>query len=70
MPRWLVTCPQCNHKFTHSEIQPAVIEQARRDPFGIMPKPAIPRDGDKRSCPRCKTESVFQPFNLSYDSER
>ena len=70
MPRWFVTCPQCNQQFTHSQIEPAAMEQARLDPFGIIPKPAIPSDGDKRTCPQCKTESVFQPFNLSYDSER
>jgi endogenous inhibitor of DNA gyrase (YacG/DUF329 family) len=62
-----VTCPQCGHKFTHSEIQPDIIEKSRRDPFGIVPKPAIPRAGDKRSCPNCKTESVFQPVHLSYE---
>jgi hypothetical protein len=70
MPRWFVTCPQCRHKFTYVDVQPAVIEKSRLDPFGIVPKPAIPGDGDKRTCPQCKTESVFQPFHLFYDSER
>lgn len=67
---WLVTCPQCRHKFLHSEIQPAVIERAKLDPFRLVPKPVIPPDGDRLACPQCKTESVFQRFHLFYDSER
>jgi endogenous inhibitor of DNA gyrase (YacG/DUF329 family) len=63
MPRWLVTCPECGHAFTHTEIEPAMIGRASRDPFGVLPKP---QSDEKRTCPDCKTESVFQPHHLFY----
>jgi uncharacterized protein (DUF2225 family) len=68
MPRWMATCPQCNHKFTHTEISAELMKQASRDPFRIVPKPVIPHAGDKRTCPNCKNESVVHPFNLLYES--
>jgi len=67
MPRWAITCPGCNQKFTHTEIPKEAINQAWRDPFGILPKPTIPAAGEKRSCPNCENESVYHPFNLVYE---
>jgi uncharacterized protein (DUF2225 family) len=67
MPKWAITCPHCNQKFAHTEIPTEAINQAWRDPFGILPKPTIPDAGDKRSCPNCKNESVYHPFNLVYE---
>ena len=66
MPRWVVTCPNCTHIFTHTEIVPAVIEEFHRDPYRVVPKPTISQENEKRACPRCKTESVFKPFQLFY----
>ena len=63
MPRWLVTCPECGHTFTHTEIEPDMIEQASRDPFRIVPRP---QTSARRICPNCKTESVFEPHHLFY----
>jgi endogenous inhibitor of DNA gyrase (YacG/DUF329 family) len=70
MPRWMLTCPQCGHKFPHSQIDTEMIEQALRDPFHILPRPDFPAEGERRSCPSCKTESVFKPFELFYSDDR
>ena len=51
---------------TYAEIEAATIEQACHDPFGLILKPEIPQDGEKRTCPNCGTESVFNPFHLFY----
>jgi hypothetical protein len=66
MPRWAITCPECDHTFTHTAIEPAAIEQAYLDPFHVLARPTIPKGGDKRTCPNCKTESVFQAHHLFY----
>ena len=66
MPRWMLKCPKCSHSFTHTEIELAVIEEARRDPFGILPRPMFAPDGENHTCPGCKTESVFQRQQLFY----
>ena len=66
MPRWDVTCPECRHTFTHTEIEPSIIEQSRRDPFKILTEPKIPQTGGTRTCPNCKKESFYQAFQLFY----
>ena len=66
MPRWVVRCPNCGHTFTHTQIEAAVLDEAYRDPFRIIPKPTMPQEGDKRSCPQCNTESQFQTHHLLY----
>ncbi len=66
MPRWMLKCPKCNHNFTHTKIERAIIEEASRDPFGIVPKPPFVQDGEKHTCPGCKDESVFQRHHLFY----
>jgi hypothetical protein len=66
MPLWAVTCPECNHTFTHAVIEAATMEQAYLDPFGVLPRPKIPKDDDKEIRPNCKTESVFQAHDLFY----
>jgi uncharacterized C2H2 Zn-finger protein len=66
MPRWMLKCPKCSHDFTHTKIEPSIIDEARRDPFGILPKPTFAKDGETHTCPGCKTESVFQRRQLFY----
>ena len=66
MPRWILTCPKCSHKFTHTMIEAAIVEEARRDPFRILPRPQMPYIGEARSCPNCKTESLYQRLDLFY----
>jgi uncharacterized C2H2 Zn-finger protein len=66
MPRWMLKCPKCSHNFTHTKIALAVIEEAHRDPFGILPRPAFSKDGENHTCPSCETESVFQRQQLFY----
>jgi endogenous inhibitor of DNA gyrase (YacG/DUF329 family) len=66
MPRWMVMCPECDHTFTHTEIEPSIIKQAHLDPFQVLPRPKIPSTGEKRPCPNCKTESVFRARHLFY----
>jgi hypothetical protein len=66
MPRWMLRCPECSRNFTHTQIELAVIEEARRDPFGILPRPTFAPGGENHVCPGCKTESVFQRQQLFY----
>jgi endogenous inhibitor of DNA gyrase (YacG/DUF329 family) len=66
MPRWVVKCPQCGHPFTHTNIEPAMIEQSRRDPYGVLPRP---QSSETRTCPGCKTESTFLPHHLLFYRE-
>jgi uncharacterized C2H2 Zn-finger protein len=66
MPRWMLKCPKCSHSFIHTKVEDAIIEEARRDPFGILPRPMFASDGENHTCPDCKTESVFQRQQLFY----
>jgi len=42
------------------------VEESLRDPYHILPKPTIPQESEARTCPNCRTESVFKPFHLFY----
>jgi hypothetical protein len=70
MPSWMLRCPKCSFKFPHSTIASEAIEQAYRDPFRVVSRPAMPADGEKHSCPNCKSDSVFRPFELFYIDDR
>jgi hypothetical protein len=41
MPRWVVTYHECDHTFPFTEIEPAVIEQVYRYPYGVLAKPTL-----------------------------
>jgi hypothetical protein len=69
MPRWMLRCPNCSHKFPHSAIDAKMVEQAFRDPFRILPRPEFSDEGERRTCPSCKKESVFRPFQLFYSDD-
>jgi hypothetical protein len=69
MLSWMLKCPKCSRNFTHTKIEPSIIEEARRDPFGILPKPTFALDGENYTCPGCKTESVFQRQQLFYHDD-
>jgi len=43
-----------------------VIEEVRRDPFRILPKPTFATGGENHTCPGCKNESIFQRQQLFY----
>jgi len=70
MPKWMLACPKCRHKFPHSEIDSEMIERAFRDPFRILPRPEFSPEGERRTCPSCKTDSVFRPFQLFYSEDK
>ena len=70
MPRWMLRCPKCSFKFPHSTIASEALEQAHRDPFHVVQRPAIDSEGEHRRCPSCKEESVFKPFELFYIDDR
>jgi DNA-directed RNA polymerase subunit RPC12/RpoP len=70
MPSWMLRCPKCSFKFPHSTIASEALEQAHRDPFRVVARPAIPTEGEKRRCPSCKSESLFRPFELFYIEDR
>jgi hypothetical protein len=69
MPRWMLRCPNCSHKFPHSAIDAKMVEQAFRDPFRVLPRPEFSAEGERRACPSCKKESVFRPFQLFYSDD-
>jgi endogenous inhibitor of DNA gyrase (YacG/DUF329 family) len=60
MPRWVLTCPNCSHESTHTEIDSTMLEQ--RNPFGVLSKP----EGGKTKCPNCNKEFVFAQHDLFY----
>jgi uncharacterized C2H2 Zn-finger protein len=66
MPRWMLKCPRCSYNFTYTKIELAVLEEAHRDPYGVLPRPTFAPDGENHICPGCKTESVFQRQQLFY----
>jgi hypothetical protein len=65
MARWMLLCPHCFHQFEHSKVDPDVVEQARRDPFKIVPKPKF-TNGETKKCPSCSKESLYRSFELLY----
>jgi hypothetical protein len=69
MPYWMLKCPGCKREFLHSTIELAAIEEAYRDPFKILPRPVFKSEGERRICPGCKEESVFQRHHLLYRDE-
>jgi hypothetical protein len=44
MPRGMLTCPKHSHNFTQTKIELAVVEEAGRDPFGVLPIPSSPQN--------------------------
>jgi RNA polymerase subunit RPABC4/transcription elongation factor Spt4 len=62
----MLTCPNCSHTFTHTAIGAAIIEEARREPFLVLPRPRMATAGEVRTCPNCKAESLYQRLDLSY----
>lgn len=66
MPHWMLTCPQCLHGFTYCTIEKDLVEQFHADPFKVLPKPTIPREGLKYACPNCKVESLYQVVDFLY----
>jgi hypothetical protein len=69
MPYWMLKCPRCTRDFLHSKIELAAIEEAYRDPFKILPRPVFASEGERRICPGCKEEFVFQRHHLLYRDE-
>ena len=70
MPSWMLRCPKCSFKFPHSKIASEALEQAQRDPFRVVQRPPMPSEGESRTCPSCKRDSVFRPFELFYIDDR
>jgi endogenous inhibitor of DNA gyrase (YacG/DUF329 family) len=69
MPRWVVRCPNCSERFTHTHIEVGVIEESHRDPYGVLLRPTLPDGTEARTCPQCQTTSVFRPFELFYRAD-
>jgi hypothetical protein len=68
MAKWLLICPNCNYRFTHSNIEPTTIEDSYRDPFRIVARPKFP-NGEKLACPNCNVESEYHAFELIYSGD-
>ena len=68
MARWMLVCPHCFHRFEYSKVDPRIVEQARRDPFKVVPKPRL-TDGETKKCPGCGKESVYRGFDLIYSGD-
>jgi hypothetical protein len=62
MARWLLICPHCNHKFSHSKINEATVAKAYRDSYGTDAKPELAEK--KLTCPYCEMESLYRRFHL------
>jgi len=67
MAKWLLDWPNCRHKFTHSNIEPATIEQSYRDPFKIAARPKFP-NGEKIACSNCDWNLSIK-YQLIYSGE-
>ena len=65
MARWTLICPRCFHRFEYSKVDADVVEEARRDPFMVVPKPTFKSGGEKK-CPACRKDSLFRAFELMY----
>jgi DNA-directed RNA polymerase subunit RPC12/RpoP len=66
--KWMLICPHCSHRFAHSNVDPAMVELAGRDPFKIVPKPKF-TNGETMKCPSCSKESLFRAFELIYSGD-
>jgi hypothetical protein len=66
MPYWMLKCPKCSRDFVHTKIELAVIEEAHRDPYRVLPRPMFAQETENRTCPGCKQESVFQRHHMFY----
>jgi hypothetical protein len=65
MAHWVLSCPDCNKDFTHSEIPEN--SASVTDPFtGSAVKPEFPVGGFSVLCPNCKKISVYQRYELTY----
>jgi uncharacterized protein YbaR (Trm112 family) len=64
VPWWIVICPKCRQQFLYAEIDQTTIEEANRDPYRVWRRPPA----EKRTCPHCKTESLFTTNDLLYRS--
>jgi len=65
MAKWMLICPHCSHRFEHSKVDSDAVEQARLDPFRIVPKPKF-TNGETKKCPSCGKDSVYRAFELIY----
>ena len=68
MAKWILVCPTCGFRFSHSNVEPTAIRASELDPFHVVAKPKF-SDGEKIVCPNCKVESVYQAFELIYDAD-
>jgi hypothetical protein len=62
----MLICPNCHHKFTHTTIQAAIVEEEHHDPFHVILRPQMPYIGEERVCPKCNTKSLYQRLDLLY----
>jgi hypothetical protein len=68
MARWMLVCPYCFRHFEHSKVDPAIAEQALRDPYHVVPKPKF-TNGETKTCPSCDKEAMYRDFELIYDED-
>jgi hypothetical protein len=66
---WMLRCPACARNFVHSKIELAAIEEAYRDPFGVLQRPLFARLTENHTCPGCNLESVFHRQHLFYHDD-
>jgi uncharacterized Zn finger protein (UPF0148 family) len=62
MTKWVLVCPNCDHRFEHSKINDAAVAEAFRESFGTDPKPDLHQT--KLACPYCRKESLYGRFRL------
>src|ERR1700730_4994528 len=64
MPRWIVSCPECDHESTYREVE--VSSDQLRDPFAWPPKPKMAEGGTPFKCSNCGKKSTCDRSRLRY----
>ena len=68
-PRWVVSCPECNHEFTYTLVGNLASGSLSRDPFASPPKPNVSGSGTDLRCNNCDKTTTYQTFDLRYRAE-
>lgn len=63
MLHWVLKCPQCKIRFTHSEVH---VDRKRYGLWMLPSKPEFHEGGSWIECPNCNTTSLFQRVQLDY----
>jgi hypothetical protein len=66
MKCWILYCPGCGAKLTHSLISDSDFSSC--DPYTSLAKPKFPDGGLSLFCPKCNDTSLYQRYQLVYQN--